>query len=190
MNTPTHLLISAALLARKGMPRRNVAVLAGAIIPDLSMFVLFGWAKLIAGIPEQTLWGDVYWQEPWQTLSAISNSIPLFGVLFVLGVLLRGPLLWLFALSALLHLLCDFPLHNDDAHQHFWPLTDWRFHSPFSYWDGRHYGGIVRILEVAIGVVCAAVLWRRFRALWVKCILALAFSLYVLVPLYFVVSLR
>ena len=189
MNTPTHVLLNAALLTKKDAPNKNLAVLAGAIAPDVSMFVLFFWAKIIAGIPERELWRDVYWQEPWQTLSAVSNSIPLFGALFALGLALKKPVVWLFALSALLHIALDFPFHSHDAHQHFWPLSTWRFHSPLSYWDPNSHARIVGIFEVALAVVCGIVLFRRFDALWVRIAVAIALLMYIAVPLYFTITL-
>ena len=189
MNTPTHVLLSAALLTKKDAPARNLAVLVGSVAPDLSMFALFFWAKVIAGIPERELWREVYWQEPWQTLSAISNSFPLYGVLLATGLAVRQPVIWIFALSALIHLAFDFPLHNHDAHQHFWPLSTWRFHSPISYWNPKFYGSTVALLEVTLAIICSIVLFRRFSAVWVRAALAFALFLYIAIPLYFTVTL-
>ena len=59
MNTSTHLLIGAAALARRdpdGSQRwRNRAIVVGALLPDAAIFVLFGWARGIAGISEHEL---------------------------------------------------------------------------------------------------------------------------------------
>ena len=55
--------------------------------------------------------------------------------LIILGVLLAYyyGINWLIALFASMALHCfkDLPLHNDDAHRHFFPLSDWRFKQPF-----------------------------------------------------------
>ena len=67
------------------------------------------------------------------------------------------------AFAMLSHFLLDFPVHADDAHQHFWPLTNWRFHSPFSYWDSAHHAASVAILELSIILLCSIVLWQRFK---------------------------
>ena len=93
--------------------------------------------------------------------------------------------LGLFALAALLHLAGDVPVHADDAHRHFWPLTDWRFHSPVSYWNPSQGGDWFAFVEAALGVACAIVLWRRFRVVWVRALLGLAIAAYIAVPLYF-----
>ena len=68
-----------------------------------------------------------------------------------------------FCASALLHLAFDFPFHNDDARPHFWPLSDWVFESPLSYWDRAHHGTLVGAAEWIACAVCLVVLWIRFR---------------------------
>jgi hypothetical protein len=185
MMTPTHLVIGAAALARSGEPLRNALVVAGALLPDLSIYVLFAWSRGVLGVSEHEVWDVLYWQEPWQMLSALSNSFPLWGGALVLGLALRSPFLAAFAGAGLLHLMSDLPVHNADAHVHFWPFTDWRFHSPFSYWDRDHYGGIVSLVELLLMLVLIAVLWRRFRAIWVRALLGVAVVSFIAVPLYF-----
>lgn len=202
MNSQTHLLISAAALAQPDRPLRNSAVLLGAIIPDASIYALVVWARL-NDVPEASIWGRFYWQDPWQTLGAISNSIPLFGVglflsLALLAYATRGNLerlegsivaaLGMFGAvffgSSLLHIAFDLPVHASDAHRHFWPLTDWRFHSPFSYWDNNHHGDWISALEVMLGLLLVGLLFQRFKALWVRLILSLGAFAYLAVPLY------
>ena len=229
MNTQTHLLIAAALLARPLATRANIAVVAGALVPDAGVYGLFAWSKL-AGVAEREVWRTIYFAEPMQTVQAVCNSVPLYAALLLLGLALGerpmpfpatsvsaasvsatsapatsapasssgggsaggwraavGPLhpLALFALAALAHLAADLPVHADDAHRHFWPLTDWRFHSPISYWDRDHHGGLASMAEAVLGVVLCVVLWRRFGVAWVRVLLALAALTYVAVPLYF-----
>ena len=190
MMTPTHVLIGVAALARPGKVGRNAAVLTGALLPDLSIFVLFFWGRFIVGLSERQLWREAYWQEPWQTLGAISNSIPLFVLLFVIGWWWRKPVVWALAGAGLLHLACDLPLHVLDAHQHFWPVSDWRFQSPVSYWDNRFHGRIVRVFEVGLAVVLIVALARRFEGVMTRALLALALASYVAVPVYFRVMLH
>lgn len=195
MNTPTHLLVAAAVLAKapndsiKPARGQYLLILLGGLVPDLAIFVVFGWERLINGVNESNLWRDVYWQEPWQTLVAIGNSAPLYAVLLLGARLFRLPLLTVFAVAALLHLMLDFPVHHDDAHPHFWPVTDWRFHSPLSYWNHNHFGGIVSMLELALAVVLIIVLCRRFTARPVRFALGLALITYFAVPAYFTLML-
>lgn len=189
MNTPTHLLIGAAVLARKkdgGAGRwRNEAVLAGALLPDAAIFFLFAWARLVQRASEQELWSRIYWSEPWQSLFAIFNSAPLYAALVLIGVAARQSWLTLLGLAALLHLAFDLPFHHDDAHIHFWPFTDWRFHSPLSYWDEDHHGDWVSLAEVALSLGLIYLLWRRFENRIVRAALLLALASYLAVPLYF-----
>ena len=202
MNTPTHLLIGAAVLARPGAQDggaphhrwRNAAILAGALAPDLALFAMFAWMRGVAGVSEETLWREVYWREHWQTVFALGNAVALYGLIAVAGWLVRdravGRLAMIFAVAALLHLAFDLPFHHDDAHRHFWPLSDWRFHSPLSYWDTAHHGDIVGYLETAMALVLIIVLWRRFpENPWVKAALGIAGLSYVAVPLYFTLML-
>ncbi|MEO1474900.1 MAG: cobalamin biosynthesis protein CobQ [Pseudomonadota bacterium] len=194
--TQTHLLIAATLFAKPGRTRRNASTIAGALAPDAAIFVLFAWA-VAAGIPQETLWRETYWTEPWQSLTAAGNSFPLYMAGLLAGFALVAPddgrprwqtLPVLFCLAALTHLLGDFPLHNDDAHQHLWPLSDWRFYSPVSYWDRDHYAGVVAPLETLLGLMLCVVLFRRFRALWVRIVLGTCFMAYLAVPLFFILS--
>ncbi len=156
-----------------------------ALVPDLSIFVMYFVTRVIEGRSPMEIWRVIYWQEPWQTISAISNSIPLWAGVAVLGLVLKSTLVTVAGLAALLHVGLDFPVHAGDAHVHFWPVTDWRFHSPLSYWDDRHFGQWVSLAEFAIGALLVLILMQRFPSRPVRAFLVLALSAYVLVPLYF-----
>lgn len=193
MNTQTHLLLAAGAFARPGRPWRNAAALIGATLPDASIFALFGWSKL-AGVPDRKVWSSLYWSDGWQTAGAVSNSFPLWGALAGLAALLAwktagrtkiaAGLLLVLALAGLLHLAFDIPVHADDAHRHFWPFSDWRFHSPISYWDPGHFGRWVSAAEAVLGLGVVVLLWRRFSGLIARGLLILAALSYAAVPLY------
>lgn len=219
MNTQTHLLLAAALFCRPNAPKRNAAVIAGALAPDAGVYGLYVWSKL-AGVPEREVWRTIYFQEPMQTVQAVANSVPLYAVMLLVGwfafsmagtvkpatATASGPSIadngngwWdfvasrstlaLFALAALAHLAGDLPVHADDAHRHFWPLTDWRFHSPISYWNPAQGGNWFAFVEAALGIAAAVLVFRRFRAWWVRALTAIAIVAYVGVPLYFTLML-
>lgn len=197
MMSQTHILLAATVLAKPGKPLRNTAVVIGAFVPDVAIYSLFAWSKL-AGIDERTVWDTLYWQEPWQTYTAAGNSIPLYAILLLLGlVLLRGvPVLFraglfltFFALAALIHIGGDLPVHVADAHRHFWPLSDWKFISPISYWNPDHHGRIFSFIEAAGGLVLCAILFRRFKTWWVRGALGLLVVAYIAVPTYFILKL-
>ena len=188
MQTQTHLLLASAALGRTGTPREQAAILGGAFLPDLSIYVLAAWAML-ARVEPEAVWGELYWGEPWQTLSALSNSVFAWGALAAGARLLGARALGLLGLAGLLHVAFDLPFHAEDAHRHFWPLTDWRFASPVSYWDPAHHGRIVGVLEAAGGVGLCIVLWRRHGARWVRALLALLGLAYLAVPLFWMMTL-
>ena len=195
--TQTHLLVGTGLFARPGEPLRNTAVVAGSLLPDAAIFVLFGWSKL-AGIPERRVWDEIYFAEPWRTWVAAQNSVFVYAGLMIAGVvvlwavrpLFRIGLFALFlALAALAHVALDFPVHHADAHRHLWPVSDWVFRSPVSYWDPAHHGRIFMVIEAVLAIALALWLFRRFHAWWVRALLALAATLYLAVPAYFLLVL-
>ena len=133
------------------------------------------------------MWRELYFALPMQNLIAYFNSIPVYAGLAVLGYIMRakvwGKLLLVFALAALTHMVTDLPVHNHDAYRHFWPFSDWRFISPFSYYEREHHAGWVSLLESVIALTSIIVLWRRFPKLWVKIILAILALLYFALPI-------
>jgi hypothetical protein len=180
MITTTHILIAGAVLTRRDAPRKqNMLAFFGGFFPDMSVFIMVAFSAL-TGIGRGNMWRSpdgMYWQEPWQSFSAISNSIPLYAFLIILGWMLAmyvplyryyWRLLGVFAAGALLHVIADFPVHTDDAHVHFWPITDWRFFSPVSYYQRSHYGDIVSAIELVVGLGLAALLLWRFRNIWAR----------------------
>ena len=162
MNTPAHLIIGWAAFGDPGRRRVTAAALAGAILPDLSLYLLAGTSIFILSIPPQVVFDQLYFSDEWQLIFAIDNSFLLWGALLAFAAFLRSGVLLALSGAALLHLLLDFGLHHDDARRHFWPLTDWVFVSPFSYWDPRHYGGWIGPLEVGLALSLCLILWRRF----------------------------
>ncbi len=186
MNTQTHLLMAAAILARPGDRRRNAAVAAGALLPDLAIYAMFLWSK-IAGVAEREVWRVWYFTPPWQVAIDWAHSIPLYGGIVLLGLWRggRSGALAAFGVAALIHIAGDLPLHTEDAHAHFLPFSDRRLISRVSYWDPSAYGGVVVVFEAAIGLLCIAVLWRRFPAVWVRGLLGLALAAYLVPTIYF-----
>ncbi len=163
MNTPAHLIFGAAAFARPWSARVSAAAIFGALVPDLSLYIMTFWALYMRAIPAQTVFGELYFSPAWQGVFAVDNSVPLWGCLLAVAGLLHRPALTAFAGAGLLHLVSDLPLHNEDARRHFWPISDWVFRSPLSYWDPQRYGHIVGPIEVVICAVLSVVLWRRFK---------------------------
>lgn len=163
MNTPAHLIIAATVFAKPQNPRVNWATIIGGLLPDFSLYALAGWSLFVQGNTANYVFGTQYFSTEWQQIFAIDNSFFIWSLVIATGVYLRKSWLWALGGAGFLHLCFDFPLHHDDARQHFWPVSDWVFISPLSYWDPNHYGNIVGVVEVLLCVVCLGFLWRRFK---------------------------
>ncbi|WP_026941944.1 zinc dependent phospholipase C family protein [Hellea balneolensis] len=187
MNSPTHTLLALALLSKTGDRKRNWAVFAGSIIPDAVIYIWAPYQSLVNGVSGETLWRELYFAEPMQNLIAYFNSIPIYLSLALLGFIMRtktwGKVILFFALAALTHMATDLPVHNHDAYRHFWPLSDWRFISPFSYYEREHHAGWVSLIEIFIALTSIFILWKRFPKLWVKIILGLLAAFYIALPI-------
>lgn len=167
MNTPAHLLIGAAVFGRGGDKKIFLAAMAGALLPDASLYVMGSVAIFVLHIPPNVVFDELYFSPAWQTVFAIDNSFVVWGALCVAALLARVP--WAMALTraALLHLLLDMPLHHDDGRPHFWPFTNWVFESPVSYWDRTNGANWVAPVEAVLSVVAATLLWRARLGPWI-----------------------
>ena len=164
MNTQAHLLIGAAVLGRRDAPARNVAAILGTLTPDFAMFVMVAWQGWVLGRTGQQIFREDYYSPFWQEIFAVCNSLVVFAVLAMAGAALRRPWLLVFALAAILHVLIDIPLHVDDGHPPFWPLSDWIYRSPYSYWDVRHGAAFIAPAEFVLASVAAVWLLVRHRS--------------------------
>lgn len=190
MQTPTHLLLAASLFAQRDKKVRNTAVLSGAFLPDASLYFMVFLNGVIRDFPMERVFGYSYFHPFWQRVFAIDNSFFVWFACLIAFALLRNAIGLVFAASGLLHLALDFPLHHDDGRAHFWPVSDWIFESPVSYWDRGAYGWLVAPLELVLGVLLIAVLFRRFKGHAARVVLFLTLSVLVLRPLVFLLMFR
>lgn len=168
MNTPAHLIFGTAVFG-KTQPRGTYwAALAGAFAPDFSLYIMAAVSIWIMEVPARTVFGEYYYSDAWQSVFAVDNSFILWGIVFAFAIWRKMPILFAFAGAGLLHLALDFPLHTHDARMHFWPLTDWVFISPFSYWDNSAHAGMIGPMALFGAAVLAVVLWQRFQDLKVR----------------------
>ena len=190
MMTQTHVLIGLSLYGRPAEPARNLMAIAGGIVPDAAIFVLYAIEKS-RGTRESVIWSDVYYSPFWQDVVAWGNSIPLWLMLLAIGFLVRfkskavASLLIVFAGSCLAHMACDFPLHVEDAHRHFFPLSSWRFRSAVSYYNPNHYGVQAASCEALLGVGLSIWMWMRFKNIWARAGIVLLLISYLAVPAWF-----
>ena len=150
MNTPSHAIINLTLLSKPQLPQANLAIVIGGILPDIPIFIFYFWAKFIASLPEAKIWSEAYYQPLIQNLVAIFHSIPLAIIGLLISYYFGWQILQVVCISLVLHSLLDLPVHNDDAHRHFFPFSNYRFISPISYWDPKHYGSIVALIEILL----------------------------------------
>ncbi len=177
MNTPAHLIFGAAAFGRPEYRWSIAAALLGGFAPDLSLYAMVGWHLLVLGTDPHVVFGQLYYSDAWQSVFAVDNSVFVWGVALGIGLWRGWRVVVAFAGAGLLHLATDFPLHAGDGRAHFWPVTDWIFQSPLSYWDRNYNAGWVGPLELLVTGVLVVVLWRRvgdwtWRALFAVLLLA------------------
>jgi hypothetical protein len=180
MNTPAHAIVNLLLFRKPVRETHAVAIVAGALTPDAPMLIFYLWARL-TDMHERAIWHDGYFDAGWQAVFDAFHSFPLLGLAWLLAWRARVQALCMFIASMLMHSLLDFPLHHDDAHRHFWPLSDFRFASPASYWDPAHYGAFAAPMELLLMVAGGAWLLhsaespRLFRSVAALLFIYLAF---------------
>ncbi len=173
MNTPAHLIFGLAAFGKPKQAAVTAAAFMGALIPDLSLYLMAGWHLRVLETPPRMVFGELYFSDAWQSIFRIDNSMVLWGIILVIGLMGRWPVLIALAGAAELHLVFDFLLHNDDARAHFWPLTNWVFKSPVSYWDRDHYGTIAGSIEIGVSLALCVVLFRRFSHIGMRALVIL-----------------
>ncbi len=158
---------------------RPVAIksfLLGSVLPDLPLILLtiggIVYGRLSAmGDRDlfRTMFDVWYFQNPfWIAFTSLWHAPLMILAQGLLGfaLLRRGhrlglPLIW-FALGAGMHSIADILTHVDDGPVVFFPFNwTYRFASPVSYWDPRHYGRefstFEHVLDLAIIVF---LLWQ------------------------------
>jgi len=160
MNTQAHIMIGQWLFKKKLKPK---IVFLASVAPDAPMFFFYAWVKLVQGKPEAEIWSTTYFQESWQNFFDIFNSFPLAIVLILVGWKFEKDNLTLIGLCFSLHFILDLPLHHDDGHRHFFPLSDFRFSSPVSYWDPQHFGWIMAPIEAGIYFILGSLLFNQWK---------------------------
>jgi hypothetical protein len=193
MNTQSHVLMGAFFFGRK-VPRTAWAAAAGGLLPDLPMFVIVGILRA-TGYSFDDIFGRLYWSNWWQICNAIGHNIILWTALLAIALYTKrhkkllsmgkANMLLAFSASALLHSCVDFFVHREDAHMHFWPLSNWKFVSPVSYYDRAHFGGPFSLFEAVIGIFMAVSLFRTFKSKLVRAALALCIAMYAAIPVFF-----
>jgi hypothetical protein len=187
MNTQSHAIINVALLGRKEKPHLHRYALIGAVLPDFPMFIFWGVETFLFKHSQEQIWGERYFLPQWQNVFDTFNAIPFILIGLGIGYWLKSDLVILCCMSMLLHIVGDFFLHHDDGHRHFFPLLQFTFHSPVSYWDPRHYGGIVSIVEILVTIGASVYLFPRLQSRVMRIALVVVNLISVLVQMRFTV---
>ena len=101
MTTPAHAVVNLLVLGRQKTPKLQGAIIGGAIIPDIPMFLFYFFEKVGKGTPEWTIWTQTYFEQRWQTFFDLFNSLPLIGLglLVTISLKYRGWSLLLFSMA-------------------------------------------------------------------------------------------
>lgn len=180
MNTQSHAILTFLVLRRilgngaDKIKHLNLVLFSGAVVPDVAIFVFFGWYTLVEPTSQHMIWRELAFREDWQMAFSLLHSFPLWAMAsgaFFAFKMHRGAL---FCLAALFSSVQDFLVHHDDGHAHLFPFSNYRFQSPVSYWDPARYGWYFSVAEA--GMVLAASVWtyRRLQTRWGRALLIIA----------------
>lgn len=154
METYSHAFYTWAL-AKHGVKAGRAAGISGAIggsFPDIPAFVATayyvgptfaseGWSAM-----DEEMLQNIYFTGPFGgTGSALHSAVPvvaLLGLYFLLKLGRRDRrsiLLW-FLLGWFGHTVADFLTHVDDTRPLLWPVSNWEWSSPVSYYNSAYYG--------------------------------------------------
>jgi hypothetical protein len=139
MNTPAHIVVNLLCIGRRDTASVLIPVAIGAILPDAPMFVFYFVEKIIRSTPESVIWRQAYYYPHWQNFIDLFNSLPLMLAGLLAASWAKSLVGKLLFSSMMLHVAGDLPLHHDDGHRHFFPVSNWRFESPISYWDANYF---------------------------------------------------
>lgn len=181
MNTPAHVIVNLLVLSRNKNTKTVGSIVIGSILSDIPMFLFYGWVKFVQKLPESKIWSEAYYYGNWQNFFDLFNSLPLFIVGYLIAKQRKSNWFCFFFASLMLHVAGDFLLHNDDAHRHFFPISDWRFQSPVSYWNPDHFGHIIGPIEAVIVILGIMVLVKWFKPVGIRLLfiaIGLVYALY------------
>ncbi len=182
MITSSHIIYGwATAKASESTPNkaRTLAFVIGSFLPDIPVYIFFFVNTFILGTSQRLMWDVLYFDSAWTPFFTLSHSLLLWPLLLSFAIILKKRFIQYVASAALLHITLDFLVHNDDAYKHFWPLTDWKFMSPISYWDQSHYGQIVGAVDSVVILGLLAWLYTKYNSRKAKIGIPVIMALYV-----------
>lgn len=179
MQTQTHALIGAYFFGRRDATLMAAGAIAG-MAPDLPMFAIVAALRTMGHSAREIFQHD-YFQPWWQHINGIAHSLILWPVLLATALVARRqwpsarlPAILLAAgAGGFAHCCIDFLCHREDAHMQLWPISNWKFVSPISYYDPEHFGVPAMAFESAIGLFMAWRLLAFAQRRWLRCLIVL-----------------
>jgi len=168
MNTTSHAIINLAVLGKASKWKQSWVIITGAILPDVMMFIFFGVQRFILGTPGNVIWGTEYFKPFWQNIFDVLNSIPLLLLALAIAYKQKWQTFKLLCCSMLLHVALDLPVHREDAHHHFWPLSDYQLISPVSYWNPEFYGLQFSVFEILLTLALSIYCFKKVDSKVIK----------------------
>jgi hypothetical protein len=187
MNTPSHMLINAAVgkkLEQRGIRPMYWALVIGSFMPDIPLTVmsigLVGWHAIgpgtlsIAEAADMAFYDKFYFDPVWITGHHLFHAPLLIALWMSIGWYFGfrqnrtwGKWIFWFALGNALHTALDIPTHYDDGPLLLFPFNwDLRFMSPVSYWDPARYGREFSVFAVIVDLMLIVYFigeWRKRR---------------------------
>ena len=151
MITPSHIIYNWALARTckiTGAAQR--AFIVGGFLPDIPAYLFFFVHTCILGTAQNVMWDTLYFDSAWTPFITLSHSFLLWPTLVLCAYLLQKRVLIALALGSLFHSTLDFFVHHSDAYRHFWPLSNWTFQSPISYWEPAHFGTLFTAVDATV----------------------------------------
>ena len=179
METYSHAFFTWAF-AKHGVKTGRAAGIAGAVgatLPDMPSiagtayyigmpFLREGWSSM----DSEAVRDPIYVSGPFGATGFALHSAVLPAALLILYILLkrgrwdRRRILPWFLIGWLGHAVVDFLTHADNLRPLFWPLSDWEWSSPVSYYNPLYYGQeFFAISHALILLTMAALLIHRMR---------------------------
>lgn len=164
MHTPGHVLLNLALLGN--IVGHEGAVVAGALVPDVPIVVLYLRERL-RGTPTETIWSVCYQRKHWLAVIHGAHSTP--GCAWDLYRLAHAR-----SICDVLFLQCigtrsvRLPTARRGCPPSPVPLSNYRFISPWSYWDHRHHGRVVALIEAVVAVTCSGFIYFSMSPRWTQ----------------------
>lgn len=163
-------------------PIHTKAFLWGGAAPDLPLIVMtvvaaawfmvgrgWGLGESLSHVFRDLYFSNPFWKAANNVLQAPAMLLLWLGVVLLIRRRWPSPgraLLWFLA-GMVIHVALDIPVHHDDGPLLLFPF-EWtvRFHSPISYWDPRHHGDVVGIVEYASTAALVLYLLRYRLSRW------------------------